>query len=156
METVFWLSFIFICYVYFGYPSLLALARRVTSRPVHKKYWEPPVSIVIAAYNERDRLEKKIQNCLSLDYPKEKLQIIVSLDGSTDGSEFLLRAFASHGVTVVRSRSHRGKPAALNAAMRHATGEIVLFADVRQTFHTAAIHELTANFADDRVGAASG
>ena len=156
METLFWLSLLFICYVYFGYPSLLALARRVTSRPVHKAYCEPSVSIVIAAYNERDRLGKKIQNCLSLDYPKEQLQIIVSLDGSTDGSEFLLRTFASQGVTVVRSRSHRGKPSALNAAMRHATGEIVVFADVRQTFHPAVIRELTANFADDRVGVASG
>ncbi len=156
MEALFWFSFLFICYVYFGYPSLLALARRVISRPVQKKYWEPPVSIVIAAYNERERLEKKLQNCLSLDYPKEKLQIIVSLDGSTDGSEFLLRTFVSQGVTVVRSRSHRGKPAALNTALRHATGEIVVFADVRQTFDRAVIRELTANFADDRVGAVSG
>src|SRR4029453_8528677 len=106
MEILFWFSFLFVCYVYFGYPTLLAFARRVMRRPISKKYWEPPVSIVIAAYNERERLEKKIQNCLSLDYPREKVQIIVSLDGSTDGSEFLLRGFASHGVTVVRSRPH--------------------------------------------------
>jgi poly-beta-1,6-N-acetyl-D-glucosamine synthase len=156
METLFWLSFLFICYVYFGYPSLLALMRRVMSRPIKKAYLEPRVSIVIAAYNERERLEKKIQNCLSLDYPREKLQIIISLDGSTDGSEFLLRGFASQGITVVRSRSHRGKPSALNAAMLRATGEIVVFADVRQTFHPAAIRELVANFADERVGAVSG
>jgi cellulose synthase/poly-beta-1,6-N-acetylglucosamine synthase-like glycosyltransferase len=156
METLFWISLLFIAYVYFGYPFLLGVARRVMSRPVHKKYWEPSVSIVIAAHNERNRLEKKIQNCLALDHPKEKLQIIVSLDGSNDGSEFLLRAFASQGVTVVRSRSHRGKASALNAAMRHATGEIVVFADVRQRFHHAVIRELTANFSDDRVGAASG
>src|SRR5262252_1042213 len=119
MEILFWFSFVLICYVYFGYPFLLVVARRVMSRPVHKEYWEPPVSIVIAAYNERERLERKVQNCLSLDYPKEKLQIVVSLDGSTDGSEFLLRKFASQGVTVVRSRSHCGKPSALNKAMRH-------------------------------------
>ena len=156
MEILFWLSLLFICYVYFGYPCLLALARRVISRPIHKKDWEPPVSIVIAAYNERERLEKKIQNCLSLDYPKEKLQIIISLDGSTDGSEFLLQAFVPQGITVVRSKSHHGKPSALNGAMRHATGDIVLFADVRQTFHPAAIRELAANFADERVGAVSG
>src|SRR3954470_14465832 len=137
METLFWLSFLFICYVYFGYPVLLALARQVMSRRIRKQYWEPPVSIVIAAYNERERLEKKIQNCLSLDYPKDKLQIIVSLDGSTDGSEFLVRGFASQGVTVVKSRSHRGKAAALNSAMAHATGDVVVFGDVRQTFHPA-------------------
>ena len=156
MEILFWLSLLFVCYVYFGYPFLLATARPVLRRPVNKKYREPAVSIVIAAYNEGKRLEKKIQNCLSLDYPKEKLQIIISLDGSTDSSELLLRAFVSQGVTVVQSRSHHGKAAALNRAMRHATGEIVVFADVRQTFHPAAIRELAANFADECIGAVSG
>jgi cellulose synthase/poly-beta-1,6-N-acetylglucosamine synthase-like glycosyltransferase len=126
----------------------------VTTRPIHKQYWEPPVSIVIAAHNERERLEKKIQNCLSLDYPKDKLQIIVSLDGLSPGSESFL--VPHRGVIVVQSRSHRGKASALNRAMRHATGEIIVFADVRQTFHRAAVRELTANFADSRVGAVSG
>src|SRR5262245_579740 len=156
MEILFWLSLAFVCYVYLGYPLLLVFARRVRRRPINKRYWEPAVSIVIAAYNERERLAKKIQNCLSLDYPKEKLQIIISLDGSTDGSKFLLRRFVSQGVTVIQSRSHLGKASALNRAMRHATGEIIVFADVRQTFHPAAIRELTANFSDECVGAVSG
>jgi cellulose synthase/poly-beta-1,6-N-acetylglucosamine synthase-like glycosyltransferase len=156
MEIVFLLSFIFVAYVYLGYPALLAVARRVARRPVAKVYWEPSVSIVIAAHNERERLDNKLQNCLSLDYPKEKLQIIVSLDGSTDGSEFVLRRFLPHGITVVQSRSHRGKPGALNSAMRRAKGEIVVFADARQTFHSAVIRELVANFADAQVGAVSG
>jgi biofilm PGA synthesis N-glycosyltransferase PgaC len=154
MEILFWLSLLFVAYVYAGYPALLFLARRVTNRPIHKQYWEPRVSIVIAAHNERERLEKKIQNCLSLDYPKDRLQIVVSLDGLTAGSEFLPPP--GSGVTVVQSRSHRGKASALNRAMRHATGEIIVFADVRQTFHSAAVRELAANFADYRVGAVSG
>jgi poly-beta-1,6-N-acetyl-D-glucosamine synthase len=154
MEILFWLSFLFIGYVYVGYPALLSVVRRVMNRPIHKQYSEPRVSIIIAAYNERERLERKVQNCLSLDYPKDKLQIIVSLDGSTEGSGFLLSA--PGGVTVVRSRSHRGKASALNSAMRHATGEIIVFADVRQTFDPRAVRELAANFADHRVGAVSG
>jgi cellulose synthase/poly-beta-1,6-N-acetylglucosamine synthase-like glycosyltransferase len=156
MELLFWLSFILVFYVYLGYPSLLALARRLTIRPVDKVYWEPPVSIVIAAHNERDRVEKKVRNCLSMDYPRQKLQIIVSLDGSNDGSEFLLRKFLSQGVVLIHSRAHRGKASALNNAMRRATGDIVVFADVRQTFDSAAIRELVANFADKHVGAVSG
>lgn len=156
MELLFWLSFILVFYVYLGYPFLLALARRLTIRPVDKVYWEPPVSIVIAAHNERDRIERKVRNCLSMDYPKQKLQIIVSLDGSTDGSEFLLRKFLSRGVVLIHSRAHRGKASALNNAMRRATGDIVVFADVRQTFDSAAIRELVANFADKHVGAVSG
>jgi poly-beta-1,6-N-acetyl-D-glucosamine synthase len=156
MQILFWLSLMFVCYVYLGYPLMLALARQVLRRPISKNYWAPAVSIVIAAHNERERLAKKIQNCLSLDYPKDKLQIVISLDGSTDGSEFLLRALFSQRVTVVQSRSHQGKASALNRAMRHTTGEIIVFADVRQTFHPAALRELTANFADECVGAVSG
>jgi poly-beta-1,6-N-acetyl-D-glucosamine synthase len=156
MEILFWFSFTFVFYVYLGYPFLLALARRLRPRPIDKMYCEPAVSIVIAAHNERERLVKKVQNCLSLDYPREKLQIIVSLDGSNDGSEFLVRRFLSRGIALVHSRSHRGKPSALNNAMRRATGDIVVFADVRQTFHPAAIRELVANFSDERVGAVSG
>ncbi len=156
METVFWLSFTLIVYVYFGYPAVLALWKRIAPRPVAKAYWEPAVSIVIAAHNERQRIEKKIRNCLSLDYPKQKLQIIVSLDGPTDGSEFAVWKYASKGVDVVHSNEHRGKAAALNAALKRAAGEIVVFADARQTFDRSAIRELAANFADPAVGAASG
>jgi poly-beta-1,6-N-acetyl-D-glucosamine synthase len=156
MEVVFWLSFVFVVYVYFGYPALLAVHRRIAGQPVKKQYWEPAVSIVIAAHNERQRIEKKLENCLGLDYPKRKLQIIVSLDGPTDGTQFVVWKYASRGVEMVHSREHGGKATALNRAMRRATGEIVVFADVRQMFDRSAVRELVANFADHRVGAASG
>src|SRR5437870_9770926 len=123
MELIFWVSVIFVFYVYAGYPALLALFRFVAARPVHKAYCEPNVSIVIAAHNERERIENKLRNCLALDYPKQKLQIIVSLDGSTDGTEFLVQKFRSQGVEVVRSKEHRGKAAALNQAMLRVAGE---------------------------------
>jgi poly-beta-1,6-N-acetyl-D-glucosamine synthase len=156
MQIAFWLSFILIFYVYFGYPAVLAMWRRVAARPVRKAYWEPAVSIVIAVHNERQWIERKLKNCLALDYPKHKLQIIVSLDGPTDGSEFLVWKFAGQRVELVHSREHRGKASALNNALRRATGDIVVFADVRQKFDHKAIRELVANFADDEVGAASG
>ena len=156
MELLFWLGTGVVFYVYLGYPAVLALIRIAATRPVRKVYQEPSVSIVIAAYNERDRIERKIRNCLSLDYPKRQLQIVVSLDGSSDGSAFIVRKFVSRGVVLVRSTNHRGKAHALNQAMRRATGDIVVFADVRQTLDPAAIRELVANFADDRVGAVSG
>ncbi|PYS30279.1 MAG: family 2 glycosyl transferase [Acidobacteria bacterium] len=156
METVFWLSFIFIVYVYFGYPAMLAILRRLAGRPVQKAYYEPTVSIVIAAHNERQRIEKKLLNCLALDYPKRKLQIIAALDGPTDGTEFVVWKYARQGIEMSHSPEHRGKSSALNLAMRRATGEIIVFADVRQMFDPAAIRELTANFADPQVGAASG
>jgi cellulose synthase/poly-beta-1,6-N-acetylglucosamine synthase-like glycosyltransferase len=156
MQLVFWLSFAFVCYVYFGYPAVLVIWRRVSARPVEKRYWEPPVSVVIAAHNERHNIEDKLANCLSLDYPGRKLQIIVSLDGSTDGSEFVIWKYAKRGVELVHSRQHTGKAGALNRAMRRATGDIVVFADVRQKFDRRAIRELVADFFDDSIGAVSG
>jgi cellulose synthase/poly-beta-1,6-N-acetylglucosamine synthase-like glycosyltransferase len=117
---------------------------------------EPSVSVVIAAHNERDRIAQKLENCLTLDYPKRKLQIIVSLDGPTDGTEFVVWNYVRRGVEMVHSSTHRGKAAALNAAMRRAKGEIVIFADARQTFDSQAIRHLVANFVDENVGAVSG
>jgi poly-beta-1,6-N-acetyl-D-glucosamine synthase len=156
MQLLFWLSFAVVVYVYFGYPVLLALWRRLKSRPVRKQYWEPTVSIVIAAHNEAGSIEAKLRNCLALDYPKRKLQIVVSLDGPTDGSEFLVWKYVAQGIEMVHSKEHAGKPTALNSAMRRATGEIVIFADARQTFDRRAVRELVANFADPSVGAVSG
>jgi poly-beta-1,6-N-acetyl-D-glucosamine synthase len=156
MAIIFWTSFLFVFYVYFGYPAALLIWRRVARRLVRKEYCEPTVSIVIAAYNECNTIEKKLQNCLSLNYPRHKLQIIVSLDGPTDGSEFLVWKYAAQGIEMVHSKEHTGKAGALNRAMRRATGDIVVFADVRQNFDSNAIRELVANFADENVGCASG
>jgi len=156
VETIFWLSLLFVVYVYVGYPCLLTVLRRLSHRPVKKQYCQPPVTIIIAAYNERQTIERKLRNCLSLDYPKSKLQIIASLDGPTDGTEFAVWQYAARGVELIHSKEHGGKASALNRAMRSATGEIVVFADVRQTFDRSSINELVANFADETVGAASG
>src|SRR5689334_10606949 len=156
MQLLFWVSFIFVCYVYLGYPAVLTIWRRISGRPVEKSYWEPTVSIVIAAHNERQNIEKKLANCFSLDYPRHKLQIVVSLDGPTDGSEFVMWKYASRGVELVYSRQHTGKAGALNRAMRRATGEIVVFADVRQSFERRSVRELVANFSDESIGAVSG
>ncbi|HMF00709.1 MAG TPA: glycosyltransferase family 2 protein [Terriglobia bacterium] len=156
MQIVFWLSFAFVFYVYLGYPAVLLIWRRIAPRPVKKEYWEPMVTLVIAAHNERHSIEAKLRNCLALDYPKRKLQIIVSLDGPTDGSEFAVWKYVSEGVEMAHSREHAGKAAALNRALRRATGDIVVFADVRQTLSPNAIRELAASFADESVGAVSG
>jgi poly-beta-1,6-N-acetyl-D-glucosamine synthase len=156
LPIVFWLSFAFVAYVYLGYPVVLMLWRRIAARPVKKEYWEPAVTLVIAAHNERQRIEAKLKNCFALDYPKGKLQILVSLDGPTDGSEFVVWKYAQQGVETVLSKKHCGKAVALNRALRRAKGEIVVFGDVRQAFARSAIRELVANFADKDVGAVSG
>ncbi len=153
---IFWGSLTCIVYVYLGYPLLLMLCRRLFHRPVVKRYQELRVSLVIAMHNERNNVRAKMQNCFELDYPSDKLQIIVTLDAPTDGTEILLRDYADQGVNVVHCPVRRGKAEALNNGLSIATGEIVVFGDAEQRLEKKAIRELVANFADESVGAVSG
>lgn len=154
--AVFWLSLGIVVYVYMGYPVVLALWRRMGARPVRKAAIEPTVTLVIAMHNESRNVAQKMQNCFELNYPPEKLQIIVSLDAPTDGTDSLVREYAPLGVEVLSTTIRRGKASAVNRAVAFAKGEIIVFADARQRFHPEAIRELVANFADESVGAVSG
>jgi poly-beta-1,6-N-acetyl-D-glucosamine synthase len=156
VEAIFWTSLTCIAYVYAGYPLLLMAWRRLAYRPVQKRYQELSVSLVVAMHNERTNARLKMENCFELDYPADKLQVIVSLDAPTDGTEALIRDYARLGVDVVYSPVRIGKAAALNSGVAMATGEILLFADARQQFDKSAVRELVANFADESVGSVSG
>jgi cellulose synthase/poly-beta-1,6-N-acetylglucosamine synthase-like glycosyltransferase len=155
IEAVFWTSLLAAGYVYVGYPLVLAVWSRLAPRPVRRSGWEPAVSVVIVVHNERDTIERKIDNCLCLDYPREKVQVVVSLDGPTDGTDVLVRQ-RELPIDVVASSRHQGKAAALNRAVAAATGDIVVFCDARQRVDTGALRELVANFADPTVGAVTG
>jgi len=156
VEAIFWTSLSCIAYVYAGYPLLLMAWRRLARRPVHKRYQELSVSLVVAMHNEKKNVRAKMENCFELDYPADKLQVIVSLDAPTDGTDALICDYAVRGVDVVHSPVRRGKAAALNSGVAVATGEILLFADARQRFDKSAVRELVANFADEFVGSVSG
>jgi len=158
-KAIFWLSFALVAYVYAGYPLLLWVWSRLRPRPVRPAdgVWEPRVSLILAAHNERHTLARKIENCLTLDYPAEKLQVVVSLDGSTDGSAAVAEA-SRHlhaGLTVVEG-SHRGKAAAINRGVAAATGEVLVFCDARQRVDPAALRALLADLSDPEVGAVTG
>ncbi|HLK68123.1 MAG TPA: glycosyltransferase family 2 protein [Bryobacteraceae bacterium] len=153
---IFWISLTCILYVYAGYPLLLAAWRKLFFRPVQKVYQEPTVSLVIAMHNERQNVRAKMQNCFDLDYPAEKLQIIVSLDAPTDGTDALMQEYADQGVNVIHCPVRRGKAEALNSGIEEARNEIVVFGDAEQRLEKCALRELVANFADPTVGAVSG
>jgi biofilm PGA synthesis N-glycosyltransferase PgaC len=155
-EILFWTAFTCIGYVYVGYPLLLMLWRKLFRRPVHKQYQELSVSLVIAMHNERKNAQAKIQNCFDLDYPTDKLHVIVSLDAPTDGTDAAVLKYAEQGVDVVYCPVRRGKAEALNCGVAVARGEIVMFADAEQRLERSAARELVANFADESVGAVSG
>jgi biofilm PGA synthesis N-glycosyltransferase PgaC len=155
---VFYISFAFVLYVYLGYPVLLSLWRRLAYRRVQKTNHEPPVTIVIAAYNEVASIERKILNLLELDYPRNKMQIILSLDGPTDDTELIARLyeFETARIQVLVLRHHGGKADALNQAVEQTSGDILVFGDARQLLDRSAIRQLVANFTDPSVGAVTG
>ncbi len=155
-EAIFWGSLLFVAYVYLGYPIVLAVWSTLRRRPICRRCIEPTVSLIIAAYNEKQGIQRRIDNCLTLDYPKDKLEIIVSLDGPTDGTDILAKEYENAGIVILESLNHQGKAAALNRAMSVANGEIMLFGDARQIFAENTIRELVSNFADPQVGAVSG
>jgi poly-beta-1,6-N-acetyl-D-glucosamine synthase len=152
--VVFCLGTAWTLYVLFGYPLILAaLAARVPAR-VRRAPAHPSVSIVIAVHNGEAFLESKLQSIFSLDYPKDRIQILVASDGSTDATDSIAQRYASRGVLLLRL-PRGGKPAALNAAIQQATGDILVLTDVRQTLAPDSLALLMENFADPGVGAVS-
>jgi cellulose synthase/poly-beta-1,6-N-acetylglucosamine synthase-like glycosyltransferase len=157
MELVFWTSTFVIAYVYVGYPLLLAAWARVAPRPTRKAGFDdgdwPAISIIVAARNEGARLPGRVENLLALDYEGAR-EIIVVSDGSTDGTAVGLAPYAGR-IRLIEVHSG-GKPLALNAGVAAASGDILVFADARQVFERTAVRALVSNFADPRVGGATG
>lgn len=152
---MFWLSFLLVAYAYVGYVLVLTVTARWRRRPVHAAPIRPRVSVLIAAHNEEGNLPRKLTNLQHLQYPPELLEIVVASDGSTDGTNALLAA-ASDRVRAVFLSDSGGKANALNHAVEAASGEILVFMDVRQTVAPDAVAALVACFADPSVGAVSG
>lgn len=115
----------------------------------------PPVTVVIAAYNEVQRIASRVHNVLAQNYPPQRLHVLVVSDGSSDGTERMLAEFGER-VRVLTLPDNHGKALALNAALAQVTTEFVIFSDARQQFAPHAIRRLMAAFADPRVGAVSG
>lgn len=150
-----------ILYTYIGYPLVLSAWRSLRRKKVQKREILPSVSVIVAVYNEERVIEKKIKNLFDLDYPAALLEIIISSDGSTDDTEakvgrWIKRSPNGPSLLLLTAPAHVGKAAALNRAVAHARGEIILFTDARQRLDRNAVTALVSNFADERVGAASG
>lgn len=156
LQVAFWGSVFLVVYPYLFYPALVLLLAGLRPRPVQARPLEASVTILIPAYNEAECIGSTIQNKLDQDYPREKLQILVVSDGSTDGTDEIVRRFADHGVQLLRRAGREGKAAALNEAIRMARGEIVVFSDANSLFDRNAIRYMVENFADPDVGYLTG
>jgi glycosyltransferase involved in cell wall biosynthesis len=142
-------------YTYVAFPALVLLRARLRPRPHRSEPVTPSVSIVIAARNEAASIAAKIDNLRALDYPPDRLQVVIACDGCDDGTEAIARACGDDRVRVL-SLPRVGKAAALNAAVGVATGEILVFSDANSQYAPDAVRALVAPFADPDVGGVAG
>ncbi|HST52879.1 MAG TPA: glycosyltransferase family 2 protein [Pyrinomonadaceae bacterium] len=156
LKVIFWASAAALAYAYVGYPLLVAAVSRLRPRAVRRSPQEPKVSVIITAYNEERDLAAKIENTLALDYPLDKLEIIVASDCSNDRTDEIARSFASVGVRLHRQAERRGKTSAQNAAVELARGEVILFSDATTLYDAGVLRAMLPNFADPTVGCVAG
>ena len=152
LEIIFWAAIGLIVYAHLGYPLLLAALSAVFGerepQPPDPEQW-PSVALVIAAYDEEEVIERKLANALALDYPRDRLQVVVASDGSKDRTAELARAA---GADLVLELARGGKMAAMNAAVRETGADLVAFSDANSFWEPGALRALAARFSEDEVG----
>jgi cellulose synthase/poly-beta-1,6-N-acetylglucosamine synthase-like glycosyltransferase len=162
---LFWLSLGLLVYTHLGYPLVLSVLAHFPGRSRHRFQNRPPysaeksgndaaeglpnVSLIVPAYDEEDVIADKVANALALDYPRDRLQVIVASDGSSDATAERARAA---GAGLVLELPPGGKVAALNAAAEQAAGEVLAFSDANSAWSRDALRRLVAPFADPAVG----
>jgi len=156
LVAMFWASVALIVYVFIGFPAAVALGAVLRPRPWRREQSEPSITIVIAAHNEAGAVTAKIANLLSLDYPADRVEILIGSDGSTDSTADELRRVNDSRVRTFLFAERKGKPSILNALVPEAKGDIIVFADVRQLFDPHVLRALTQSFADAEIGAVTG
>lgn len=157
LATVFWIAILWVVYAYLLYPLVLWLlsAGRHIPPSAPPEEW-PSISLIIAAHNEEAVLAEKLDNSLALDYPREKVQIIVASDGSTDATESIAASYGDRGVVLHRVEQRGGKTQAQNEAVRLAEGEFLVFSDANSMYEAQALKELVLPFADRAIGCVCG
>jgi poly-beta-1,6-N-acetyl-D-glucosamine synthase len=160
LEILFWALVAPVVWCYVGYPLLIVVLARVRPHPTAAGHATslPTVTVVLALRNERTRVARRVENILKQHYPADRLDVLVVCNGSADGSEEIARdlATADRRVRVLVSRAEQGKAGALNMAVAAAHGDVVVFADARQTFAPDAVANLVQPFEDRTVGAVTG
>jgi cellulose synthase/poly-beta-1,6-N-acetylglucosamine synthase-like glycosyltransferase len=152
---MFWASLGCLVYVYAGYPWLLAVLRWWRPRPIQRGKAEPHLCLYIAANDEESVIEAKLRNALELDYPADRLDIVVASDGSVDGTNDIVRRFAPR-VRLLEFQPRQGKMAAINRGVGAIDAEVVVFSDANTFLDRDALRALATNFADPSVGGVSG
>ena len=156
MTLVFWASAAIVLYTYVCYPAIVFLASRRRPRLRGDLSFQPSISIIVSLYNEEGHVASKIESLQHIDYPRDRMQVLIGSDGSTDRTNAILKDRAHViGATVVYESRRAGKPAMLNALASIAKGDLLVFTDARQRLDRMAVAELAAHFRDPQVGSVS-
>jgi hypothetical protein len=156
--VLFWICLFAIAYPYAIYPALLTGANRVCGRtlPAGDPTHVPHVSVICPVHNESATIEAKVKNLLEMDYPSDRVQIVVVGDGCTDDSLVVAARCGAGRVTLVPLQVRSGKAAALNEGLKHATGNVIVFTDAGIRIEKGAIRALVGHFANPAIGCVSG
>ena len=158
MRSIFWTAVVIVAYIYFGYPLFLIVLSMFKKEKRERKEIIPRVTLVISAYNEEKIIEKKIKNSLELNYPQDKLEIIVVSDESIDNTDGIVKRYSSRfdNVKLVKVEGRSGKNIALNKALPHTSGDIIVFSDANSMYEGEAIKNLVKYFGKKEVGCVIG
>ena len=160
VAITFWVALFAILYSYVGYPAFLWLVSRVgrfdESSCAGQSGQLPAVTLIISAYNEEKVIGEKIKNALSLDYPRELLEIVIISDGSTDRTGEIVTEFAHQGVVLRHYEGRIGKTACLNRTLPLATGGVIVFSDANSSYGKGALKALLGPFRNNTVGFVTG
>jgi cellulose synthase/poly-beta-1,6-N-acetylglucosamine synthase-like glycosyltransferase len=155
MSVAFWSAVGLLVYTYVGYPLLVLARGRLRPRPVARADVTPTVTVVIAAHNEAAAIGDRLENLRALDYPADRVEIVVASDGSEDATERIVASYADQGVHLL-ALPRVGKARAMNAAVAAASGEVLVFSDATTRFREDALRALLRPFADPSVGGVAG
>lgn len=165
-KFIFWFSFAMIFYTYIGYPVLMAALAKLSkgiasprnsgARNDKEIPEYPTVSVIISAFNEEDVIQRKIENCFEIEYPKDKLEILIGSDGSTDKTNEIIKSYSNKGIKYFLNGERRGKPYIINQLVKFSDGDILFFTDARQHVEKDALIKIIGHFQDEAVGCVSG
>jgi poly-beta-1,6-N-acetyl-D-glucosamine synthase len=155
--AIFWITFLLIIthYVLFSL-TVMVLATFLGKKHIVDESYEPTIAFIIAAYNEERVIEEKILNDLELDYPVDKLKLVVVSDGSQDKTAEIVQSYENKGVFSLHSPERRGKIAALNRAVSLTTSDLIVFSDANSMFKRDALRKLVRHFQDETIGGVCG
>ena len=159
IETIFWLAIILVIYAYFGYPVILGVWDKYHRIPKHEAVRDdyPSVAVLIPAHNEQSVIKKKVENTMSLDYPRERLKLVIVSDGSTDDTAKIVQQLAEeYNIEFIEVKQRKGKANALNVGLEVIDAEIVVFSDSSIILDKHALKEVIRQFSDPNIGCISG